>query len=484
MAASGRQCDLLFTGGRIVDGSGLPGFDAAVAVTDGRIVAVGPAEGWQAKERVALDGRALCPGFIDVHTHDDQALLAEPGMAFKTSQGVTTVIAGNCGVSLAPLLLAGDIAPPSPLSEVGSPGDFVHARFADYLRVLEDRPAAVNTACLVGHTTLRAATMDRLDRPADAAEIAAMRTRCAEALEAGAIGVSSGLFYPPAFAAPAGEVLALVELAGAVDGIYTAHIRTEADGVMEALEEAFDIARRGKARLVVSHHKLSGTQNFGRSRQTLPRLTRAKTEQAVGFDVYPYVASSTMLNVGSWEAATRVLITWSTPHPETVGRDLSDVAREMGITERQALDRLSPGGAVYFMMDEADVRRILSHPDAMIGSDGVPLKARPHPRLWGTFTRVLGHYARDVGLFSFEEAVRRMTSLPAGQFRLADRGVIAPGAIADLVIVDPRTVKDEATFEDPVRASTGIAAVYVGGTAVWRDGADTGARPGKVIRRT
>ncbi len=136
------------------------------------------------------------------------------------------------------------------------------------------------------------------------------------------------------------------------------------------------------------------------------------------------------------------------------------------------------------MMDEADVRRILSHPDAMIGSDGVPLKARPHPRLWGTFTRVLGHYARDVGLFSFEEAVRRMTSLPAGQFRLADRGVIVPGAIADLVIVDPRTVKDEATFEDPVRASTGIAAVYVGGTAVWRDGADTGARPGKVIRRT
>jgi N-acyl-D-amino-acid deacylase len=476
------DCDLLIVGGQVVDGSGQAARAAAVAITDGRFVGIGEARDWRPAATVDVAGLTICPGFIDVHTHDDQALLTDPDMGFKTSQGVTTVITGNCGVSLAPLNTHGGPVT-APLSEIASANEFVHETFADYLALLDARPAAVNAACLVGHTTLRASVMDRLDRPATSAEVAMMKQRCQAALDAGAIGVSSGLFYPSAIAATAEEVVELVSLAGAVDAIYTAHIRSEGDEVEDAMEEAFDIAVRGGARLVLSHHKVSGAQNFGRSRDTLRRIALAKTRQSVGFDVYPYDASSTMLNEVSWAASKRVLITWSDPHPEAVGRDLAEVAGDLGLSEREALDALSPGGGVFFMMDEADVQRILSHPDAMVGSDGVPLKAKPHPRLWGTFTRVLGHYARDLGLFSFEEAVRRMTSLPASQFRLSDRGVIAPGAVADLVVLDPATVIDTATFECPISPSRGIDSVYVAGRAVWREGAATGARPGKVIRR-
>jgi N-acyl-D-amino-acid deacylase len=305
---------------------------------------------------------------------------------------------------------------------------------------------------------------------------------CESAMEAGAIGVSSGLFYPPAMPAPASEVTGLARIAARHGGVYTAHIRNEADDVAEGLEEAFLIAREAGAPLVISHHKVSGSANFGRSRETLRMIGRAATSQRIGLDVYPYAASSTMLNRASWSASTRTLVTWSKPHPEAAGRELREVAAAMGLSEEEALDALSPGGAVYFMMDEADVRRIIASPNAMIGSDGVPMNTRPHPRLWGAFTRVLGHYVRDVGLFPIEEAVRRMTSLPAQQFRLTDRGVIAPGAAADLVILDPAKVSDRATFEAPDLPSEGIDAVYVAGVCIWRAGAPTGARPGRVLR--
>jgi N-acyl-D-amino-acid deacylase len=474
-------CDLIFESGRIIDGLGGPAQPGAVCVRDGRIVHVGPDDGgWTASDRIDLGGRSLAPGFIDCHTHDDQYLFIDPAMAPKVSQGVTTVVTGNCGVSLAPLLTDG--APPAPLTEVGRPGDFRFATFGDYLDALDASPPAVNAACLVGHTTLRAAVMPRVDRPASAAEIAQMEAMCESAMEAGAIGVSSGLFYPPAMPAPASEVTGLARIAARHGGVYTAHIRNEADDVAEGLEEAFLIAREAGAPLVISHHKVSGSANFGRSRETLRMIGRAATSQRIGLDVYPYAASSTMLNRASWSASTRTLVTWSKPHPEAAGRELREVAAAMGLSEEEALDALSPGGAVYFMMDEADVRRIIASPNAMIGSDGVPMNTRPHPRLWGAFTRVLGHYVRDVGLFPIEEAVRRMTSLPAQQFRLTDRGVIAPGAAADLVILDPAKVSDRATFEAPDLPSEGIDAVYVAGVCIWRAGAPTGARPGRVLR--
>ena len=474
-----KPCDLIFRNAEIVDGSGAPAYVGDLAVRGDRIVAVGDVAGWRSIETVDVGGRALCPGFIDSHTHDDQLLLSAPAMTPKVSQGVTTVVAGNCGVSLAPLV---HDAPPAPLTEIGRRGDFRHAAFGDYLAALEAAPPAINTACLVGHTTLRCAVMSSIDRPATLEERQRMSALCEDALRAGAIGLSSGLFYPPAMPAPAEEVTELARLAAAYGGIYAAHIRNEADDVLIALEEAFEIAHNAGARLVLSHHKVSGVANFGRSRETLARIARAATAQPVGFDVYPYAASSTMLNEASWSAATRTLVTWSEPHPEASGQDLAAVAASMGVTEPEAIRRLSPGGGVYFMMDEADVRRILASPGAMIGSDGVPMNERPHPRLWGTFTRVLGHYARDLKLMNFEAAVHRMSGLTAAQFRLEDRGVLAPGAFADLVVVDRETVRDEATFEAPALPSRGIGAVYCNGVQIWDGEAPTGARPGRVLK--
>ncbi len=473
---------LIFRNAAVIDGTGAARFVADVAVARDRIVAVGQDLG-AAAQVIDATGLCLAPGFIDAHTHDDAALLLDPSLDCKISQGVTSVVTGNCGVSLAPLVLAEGQAPPPPLDAVGPQGLFRFGSFAAYLDALRANPPSVNVAALVGHATLRVAVMDRIDRPATTAERAAMAAMAEEAFAAGAIGLSSGLFYPLAFAAPAEELHALVAIAARAGGVYCAHIRDEADHVIEALDEAFAIASAGGAPLVLSHHKVSGKANFGRSRETLPHVARAATTQPIAFDMYPYAASSTMLNTKSWAAAERTMITWCDSHPHYAGRDLAEVAAEMGVSEETAIGALAPAGGIYFMMDEGDVERILCASDAMIGSDGVPMDAHPHPRLWGSFTRVIGHYARDKALFSIEEAVRRMTSLPARQFRLADRGVIAPGAFADLVLFDPLTIADTATFADPKRPSRGIASVWVNGAKVWDGTAATTFRPGRVLGR-
>jgi N-acyl-D-amino-acid deacylase len=203
----------------------------------------------------------------------------------------------------------------------------------------------------------------------------------------------------------------------------------------------------------------------------------------VALDCYPYAASSTVLRLDRCDKGVRILITWSTPHPEMANRALSDIAHEWGCSERAAAERLLPAGAVYFQLDEADVRSILSYPQTMIGSDGLPHDEHPHPRLWGTFPRVLGHYVRELGLFPLEQAVFRMTGLPAREFGIARRGRIAAGNFADITVFDPETVGDNATFENPRRASVGIALVLLNGQVVWQDGRPTGARPGRVLKR-
>ncbi|MFN5243290.1 MAG: N-acyl-D-amino-acid deacylase family protein, partial [Novosphingobium sp.] len=347
---------------------------------------------------------------------------------------------------------------------------------------LEAAPPAVNVAALVGHTTLRAATMDRLDRPATASERMAMRSLAAEAMAAGAIGMSSGLFYPPAKAAPMEEVMAIAEVVSEYGGIYATHLRDEAGAIDAAIDEALLIAERAAMPLIISHHKLMGEANFGRAPETLRRIVQASTRQEVGFDVYPYVAAASSFNLDLYRLSKRVLITWSAVMPDAAGRELDEVAAELGMSAEAALTALAPGGAVYFCMDENDLRHILASPDAMIGSDGTTTSIRPHPRLWGTFTRVLGRYARDEGLFPFEEAIRRMTSLPARRFRMAGRGVIAAGAAADLVVLDPANVADAADFENPVQPSKGVESVYVSGLPVYRDGATTGVRPGCILK--
>jgi N-acyl-D-amino-acid deacylase len=473
--------DLVLRGGSVLDGTGSPAVTADVAIAGDRIVAVDRLPNGSGAQEIDVAGLAVAPGFIDVHTHDDRALMSMPDMAPKASQGVTTVVVGNCGISLAPMLPRRPLPPP--LDLIASDEGYRFGRFADYLDALDAAPAALNAACLVGHSTLRAGAMAALDRPASEAEIAAMRAALAEALAAGAIGLSSGLWYAPAHAAPPSEIVALAKDVSAAGALYTTHMRDEADHVLDSLEESFAVGREAAVPVVISHHKVAGTANFGRTRETLPLIAAAIAAQPAGLDAYPYAASSTVLRAEDVRTSQKVLITWSKRHPEMAGRDLAAIARQWGVSDLEAAERLQPAGAIAFKMHEDDVRRVLAFEHTMIGSDGLPHDAHPHPRLWGTFARVLGHYCREEKLFPLEEAVRRMTGLPAARFGLAGRGRLAPGAYADVTVFDPATVIDRATFTQPKTPAAGIHLVLVNGQAVWRDGAATGARPGRALRR-
>jgi N-acyl-D-amino-acid deacylase len=236
--------------------------------------------------------------------------------------------------------------------------------------------------------------------------------------------------------------------------------------------------------VVISHHKCSMPENFGRSAETLPLIDKGALTQRVDFDVYPYAAGSTVLMPHRLRPDVPVQITWSVPHPELAGRMLDDIARDWGLAPREAAERLTPAGAIYFQMDEPDVQRIMAHPLAMIGSDGLPHDAYPHPRLWGTFPRVLGHYARDLGLFSLEEAVRKMTGHTADVFGMTDRGVIRAGAYADMVLFDPATVRDASTYDAPTTPAEGILETWVNGRSAYVAGSGaTDARAGRLVTR-
>ncbi len=476
-----QHADIVIRDARVIDGTGAPSFSGDVAVSDDRIVAVGPDLPMRGGREIAAQGRALAPGFIDAHTHDDRAVLTDPDHACKLSQGVTSVVVGNCGVSIAPVTVAERAPPPLDLI-CPEPSDF-QARFADYFQALDDDPASVNVIAQIGHSSLRVAAMGDLTRPATGDEIARMRGLTEQALADGCPGFSTGLFYPPAQAAPTEEVIALAELVGAAGGFHSTHMRDEGAGVLDSLEETFRIGREGAVPVVVSHHKCSGLANHGRSTETLPKIAEAIARQPTGLDAYPYTAGSTMLSRKMAQEATRTIVAWSEAHPEMSGRDLDDIAADWGIDRLVAVDRLLPAGGIYFMMDEEDVRRILAFEHTMIGSDGLPHDVHPHPRLWGTFPRVLGHYARDVGLFTLETAVHKMTGLSAGTFRLHDRGEIRPGAYADLVLFDPDTIIDLATFEAPKTPARGIDWVMVNGRMAFADGQPTGDRSGRALRR-
>ncbi|ABF11952.1 N-acyl-D-amino-acid deacylase (plasmid) [Cupriavidus metallidurans CH34] len=473
--------DLLIRGGTVIDGSKAPRFTADIAVRDGRIAAIGDLAGHTAERTLDAAGRIVAPGFIDSHTHDDQAVLSQAAMPFKISQGVTTVVAGNCGISAAPLRADMDL--PMPLGLIDAPPEGRFTTFAAYLDALRATPSSVNVAAMVGHSTLRAVTMSALDRPANDDEIAAMQALVEEAMQAGAIGLSTGTFYPPAIKATTEEIIEVCRPLSARKALYVTHMRNESDQVMEALEETFQIGRALEVPVVVSHHKVQNTPNFGRSRVTLPFIQETMQHQCVSLDCYPYTAGSTMIRTEPAMLEGRVRIASSVPHPECTGRDLDDIAREWGVAKQEAARRLQPGTAIYFLMDEADVQRILAFDETMIGSDGIPVGENPHPRLWGTFPRVLGHYCREVGLFPLETAVWKMTGLTARNFGLHGRGTLAVGNHADMVIFDAGTIRDAADYDTPTRPAEGIDTVIVNGAITWHGGQHTGARNGQVIKR-
>jgi N-acyl-D-aspartate/D-glutamate deacylase len=475
-------CDTLIRNARVLDGSGTDPQTADVAVDAGIVCAIGQLSRYVGKQIIEGNGHVLAPGFIDVHTHDDTTVIRNPQMMAKLSQGVTSVIVGNCGISAAPVQLSG--APPDPMNLLGEADAFCYPTFAAYAAAVDAAQPAVNVAALVGHTALRNNHMDRLDRAATADEVRAMRAQLTEALDHGALGLSSGLAYSSARSAPAEEILSLAEPLAAAGAIYTSHMRTEAEEILSAMQEAFSTGRNSRVPVVISHLKCAGVANWGRSEEILHALDTARAEQPVQCDCYPYTASSSTLDLRQVDGRVRIVITWSTPHPEVAGQTLEQIAAAWSTTQVEAAVRLQPAGAIYHNMSEEDVRRILQHPASMIGSDGLPNDPRPHPRLWGTFPRVLGYYCRDQGLFSLAQAVHKMTGMPAQRFGLAGRGRISEGAHADLVLFDPETICDTATFSDPIRRAEGIAAVWVNGVLSYKDGDTTGQRNGRFLSRS
>jgi N-acyl-D-amino-acid deacylase len=476
-----RACDTLIRNAMVHDGSGGSPELMDVTLLGDRIVAMGPGLNIEAASITNANGLALAPGFIDTHTHDDTIVIDAPQMLPKLSQGVTTVIVGNCGICAAPVKLNGD--PPDPMNLLGDADVFRYPTFASYVAAIGKAQPAVNVGALVGHTALRNNHMDRLDRAASGVEVDAMRAQLREALDGGALGLSSGLAYLSANAASTDEVLALAEPLGTAGAIYTTHLRSETEAILDAMEEAFTIGRQTRIPVIVSHLKCAGIANWGRSAEVLQVLDGARSLQSVGCDCYPYAAGSSTLDLRQVDERVEITITWSTPHPEMAGKSLAEIATTWGETQIEAAKHLQPAGAIYHSISEEDMRRILQHPATMIGSDGLPRDPRPHPRLWGTFPRVLGRYSRDEKLLALPDAIHKMTQMPARRFGLEGRGMIRPGYYADLVLFDAENVIDTATFTDPVRASRGIEGVWVSGALSYTAAGTTENRKGRFLPR-
>ncbi|HXQ42929.1 MAG TPA: D-aminoacylase [Candidatus Udaeobacter sp.] len=480
MTRASRSYDAILRGGLVVDGSGARAYRADVGLTGDRIASLADLSQATADLDIDATGKVVAPGFVDAHTHDDYALIDQPDMAMKVSQGVTTVVVGNCGFSAMPLPADGEL-PPSYL--VRGARDLRFAGLALYFEFLERNPAAVNSAGLIGHSALRLSSMAEIDRPATSDEVAAMRRLLARDMDAGAVGFSTGLEYPTNRAASTEEVIAVANAVEPFEGVCTIHNRNYDKRLKEGMEEALLIGREARVRVVLSHHQGDGPENVGHAGWTLGLIEQARGRQSVGLDVHPYTAAATMIHPDFVYDDSRTLVTSSQPHPEMAGRDLSDIAAAWGVSEREAAEKLMPGGAIYFCQDEADVRAILAFPATMIGSDGLPGLGIPHPRLWGTFPRVLGRSVRELKLMSIESAVHKMTGLTAERFGLSDRGLLQVGMAADITVFDPATVIDRASYEEPDAVSEGICHVLVNGTAVRLDGRPTGQRPGKPLRR-
>ena len=499
----GPAFDLILEGGTVVDGTGAPGVRADVGVRDGLVAEVGNLRGREAAERIPVAGLVVAPGFVDPHTHARGTIFDIPTADNFILQGVTTLVDGNDGSSPLPL--------------------------GAFLDSLEKVTAAPNFALFVGHGTVRSEIMGTEDRTATADELARMEILVERAMEDGALGLSTGLFYVPGSFAPTEEVVDLARVAAGLGGIYTSHMRNEDDRVAESVAETIRIGREAGIPVQVSHHKVGGRRNYGRSVETLELMRQARQEGVdITFDQYPYTASHTSIAsiVPTWARAdgalarnvadaairrrvvadmmsfvemrfdndaSKIQISSCDFDPALAGKTLADVLEARGVEATPPsiadlileLVALGGCGAIFHSFDEGDVERLLASEYGMIGSDGSLVRfgeASPHPRGYGTFPRVLGRYVRERGVISLEEAVRRMTSAPARRLGLTGRGEIAPGAVADLTVFDPETVRDQATFEDPHRYPVGIPHVFVSGVAVVRDGVVTGARPGKMLR--
>ena len=490
--------DLVIRGATVYDGTGADGVVADVGVTNDRIESVAAAD-MSAGVEVDATGLALAPGFIDVHSHDDFAVFLTPEMDFKVGQGVTTDIVGNCGLGAAPFNRA--VGYLAFFNAADRSDDLPRwSGYRSYLDAIDADPPSLNVAALAGHGTIRLAAMGVERRAPSDKEFRAMRELVAEAVAAGVVGMSSGLIYEPGRYAATEELVELATTLAGSGALYATHMRNEGDRLLDAVGEAIRIGREGGVPVQISHHKATGKANWGRVRDSLALIDAARRNGLdVTADQYPYTAGSTSLYAVMQNAregenslgdGTDEIVLASAPsRPDWEGRSLTDLGSEFGCTAMEAGERAlealgQTAVVVIHSMCDDDIRTVLRHPTTMVGSDGVPtLGGKPHPRLYGTFAKVLGHYSRDEAVLPLPEAVHRMTGMPAAKFGLRDRGVIAPGRAADLVLFDPATIADVATYDDPHHNPTGIHAVWVNGTAVFRAGEHTGARPGRALRR-
>jgi len=483
--------DFVIRNAVIADGTGGPLTGGDVAIGDGRIITAGAEPAPAGPSTVDLDahGELVCsPGFIDVHTHDDAALIRHPDLEFKVAQGCTSLIIGNCGFSGFPATGVDDI-------ESVAGGDWTD--LDGYRRAVNAAGFAANAMALIGHNTIRTLTIGRAEpRAATPAEIAVMRGHVQRAMEQGACGLSTGLIYTPGKWAPTDEIIDLARVAADGGGLYATHMRNEGDLLLESVAEAIQIGADSGCRVHISHHKASGRENWGKVADSLAVIDGVNSKGSdITLDFYPYIASSgpmaeyTSPETVTQEWADQNQFATCPPFPQYQGRTVSAVAAAEGLTVpdlvRQVLT--APGGrrtiSIGFGMSEQDLVTNVRHPLMMIGSDGIPdLDGLPHPRLYGTFPRVFAEYVRKRGEISLSEAVRRMTSLPADRFGLADRGRLAPGAWADVAVFDPVAFRDVATFAAPKQEPEGLHWVIVNGKLTYDRGRHTGARAGRLLR--
>ncbi len=488
---SGERYAVLIRGGTVVDGTGAPGVRADVAIRGDRIAAIGLLADAEASRVIEVAGLTVAPGFIDVHSHDDAACMTTP-LDFKLMQGVTTDVLGNCGAGIAPYnpeqranMIVGNV--------LGEMPEATWRTFGEFMRVVEQANPAINVACLVPHGAVRYATLGLKPRAPSEAELDQMREHIDEGMGAGAAGLSTGLIYPPGAFARTDEVIECAMIAARHGGIYVSHIRNEGERLMEAVEEAATIGEQAGLPVQISHHKAGSPAVWGKVQDTIAFMQeRRAAGHDITFDVYPYTAASTVLSAfaAAAEGLDFDLVQLATVpgHEELEGKTLRESADILGVPAEQAASRIlrdSPGTtAIFFLMQEDDIRTVISQPECMIGSDGLPTPGgKPHPRLYGTFPRVIQRYVREEGVLSLEEAVRKMTSLPADRFKLAGRGRIAEGAFADVVVFDPQRIEDVATYEEPRQYPTGIEYVLVNGKVAAEGGGQAERSAGRLLRR-
>ncbi|MDR0396445.1 MAG: D-aminoacylase [Oscillospiraceae bacterium] len=522
--------DLLVKGALIYDGTGSPPFRADVGVKDTRIAAIGKRIP-DAYTAINGSGLALAPGFVDSHSHADLVLHSAPVSYYKLEQGVTTEIAGSCGISPAPLSRERFADGLRVCSQFAAPPHEWESRltFAGYMDEM-DKNLGCNAALQIGHSEARAAVCGYANRELDASEMDALLGLTREAMQAGAIGVSFGLIYPPGSYANEAELTEVCRVAARYGGVFTIHMRSEGNFLVESVESVIRMARDSGCRAVISHHKAGGKANFGKTARTLELIDEANASGVeVYHDQYPYTASATGLNtiipdeyhamgvdqlvdmLGKPDGRARMrailakdrgvspdavpdslastMVGWSESRPDCSGKMLSEAAAEMGTDACELAFDLLRGdrmetSAIFFSMCEDDVERVMAHPRMMVGTDGLYMNGqRCHPRAYGSFPRFLGRYCRDRGIVTLAEGIRKITSMPAAVYNLQSKGLIREGMDADLTLFDPETIVDRADYNDFKAKNDGLSAVIVAGRVVVDGNEWNGKRFGRLIRR-